>query len=91
LIQVLDRSHRRSHRFRSHRDGIGENRRQQRLAAVRQHHQQLRRTVPVHPAQHPQQPALQRMSIARNSYRRRKVLDTSSKSRFPLIGFSMMR
>jgi hypothetical protein len=46
--------------------------------------------VPVHPTQHSQLAALQRMSIPRNRHRGRKVLDTSSKSRFPSTAFRMI-
>jgi hypothetical protein len=58
---------------------IGPRRRDQRLAAIRQHQQQLDPAVPSHPAQHLQLPPFQRVSPTRDHHRR-KVLDAGSES-----------
>jgi hypothetical protein len=58
---------------------IGPGRRNQRLAAIRQHQQQLDAAMPPHPAQHRQRPSLQRMTPPRDHHSR-EVLDTGSES-----------
>ena len=64
--------------------GVGPRRRDQRLAAVGQHQQQLHRPVPAHPAQHPQRPALQRMA-------HRVILTADGRSSRPVVRRGFVR
>src|SRR2546429_4175942 len=59
---------------------IGPRRRDQRTGTVRQHQDQIKMTLPAHPAEHRQRPATEWVTLPDDRHLRRKVLQVGSVS-----------